>query len=174
MKVKEDNKIIWILVGIIIVVVILTFLNFKNNNKKVDYGNLTDEEIQIAVNNEIKQMETTELSTLGERDRMEYYVKEFLDAVENKDYEEAYGFLADEFKQNYFPTIAEFEDYSQNKFSSMMNIEHTNFERNGEYYVLWTTMSDALASKDSSGVEMNFVVVEHDLNDFEMSFSVNK
>ena len=53
----------------------------------------------------------------------------------------------------------------------MFSLEHTNFERNGDVYILWVTMSNPLGGKDS-GVEMNFVVQENDLNDFVMSFSV--
>ncbi len=53
----------------------------------------------------------------------------------------------------------------------MISLEHTNIERNGDVYVLWVTLNDPLASKDS-GVEMNFVIQENALNDFVISFTV--
>ena len=57
------------------------------------------------------------------------------------------------------------------KFPKMISLEHTNIERNGDVYVLWVTLNDPLASKDS-GVEMNFVIQENALNDFVISFTV--
>ena len=51
-----------------------------------------------------------------------------------------------------------------------MSLEHTNLERNGEIYVAWVTVYDLMKSK-SEGIELNFVIKENELNDFELSFS---
>lgn len=170
MKVKNDNRpAIIIAIGIIIVIVLVFIGNRKH--KSTDYSNLTDEEIAVVVEKEINEMEVSELSSMGERDRIEYYVSSFVEAIEDKEYEKAYNMLYDTFKKNYFPTLSSFEEYAENKFPKMLSLDHTNFERNGDYYILWITMSDPLGGKNS-GIEMNFVVQENDLNDFVMSFSV--
>ncbi len=169
MRVKKSKKPIIIGIVAVLLIIILVIINKKDDT--VDYSNMTDEEISVAVQNKVDQMTVNNLAGLGERDRMEYYVSSFIKDIEEGDYESAYEKLYEEFRKNYFPTIASFEEYAKTKFPKMFSLEHTNFERNGDVYILWVTMSNPLGGKDS-GVEMNFVVQENDLNDFVMSFSV--
>jgi hypothetical protein len=153
-----------IVIGAAVVVVVGAVVINSNKSKKVDYSSMSDEELQVAVQEKIDEMEVNNLAGMGERDRMEYYVSSFVKAVENGEYEDAYNMLYEDFRKNYFPTLSSFEEYAKSKFP-------TNFERNGDVYVLWVTLSNPLGSKDS-GIEMNFVVQENDLNDFVMSFTV--
>ena len=170
MKVKQDNK--FIIFGLIVVVLLGIFAISTIPKKEViNYDELSEDEIKIVVEESIDEMEKNELAGLGERDRMEFYVSKFITAVENKSYEEAYEMLYEDFRDNYFPTLEKFEEYAKTKFPSMFSLNHTNFERNGDVYVLWVTMTNPLGSKDS-GIEMNFIVKENALNDFVMSFSV--
>lgn len=170
MKTKQDNK--FIILGVVIVVVLGIYAIGTIPKKEViNYEELSEDEIDTVVEESIDEMEKNELAGMGERDRMEFYVSKFISAVENKSYEEAYEMLYEDFRANYFPTLAKFEEYAKNKFPSMFSLEHTNFERNGDIYVLWVTMTNPLGSKDS-GIEMNFIVKENALNDFVMSFSV--
>lgn len=168
---KESRIILLIIAVCLVIVVILTYMSNKLKNQSKDYSNLTDEQIVNAIQEEIDEMNKNALSAKGERDRIEYYVAEFLDTLEAEEYEEAYNMLYGEFKDRYFSTLSSFEEYAKTKFPRDFTIEYTNFERNGDYYVLWATMSDPIAGKASS-IEMNFVVQENDLNDFVMSFSV--
>lgn len=172
MRIREDNKhIIIIAIGILIVILLVLIDIVRSNSKGQDYSSLTEEEISVAVQKEVDEMELNTLSTMGERDRIEYYVAKFAKAVEEKNYEKAYDMLYEDFKNNYFPTLSKFEEYAESNFSKLINLDHTNIERNGDYYVLWTTVSDPLSGKNT-GKDMNFVVKENDLNDFDMSFSV--
>lgn len=170
MRIKDSNKHAIIIIAGILIVVILVFLDFRGN-KGIDYNNLTQEEISVALEKEIDEMEINTVASLNERDRIEYYVSKFVEAIEEKDYEKAYDMLYDDFKENYFPTLSSFEEYAESKFSKVLSLDHTNFERNGDYYILWITMSDPLSGKSSSK-DMNFVVRENALNDFDLSFSV--
>ena len=162
-----------IIIGCIIValLVLLVILQVIKNNKKADYSNMTDEEIDAEIEEKINNINMSKLADMNERERMEYYVSEFISAIESENYESAYEMLYDDFKENYFPTISSFELYAQEKFPSMISMDYTNIERNGDIYVLWVTLANPLAGK-SSGVEMNFVIQENDLNDFALSFSV--
>ncbi len=169
MQKKDNTKILIIVVIAIIIIVSLIITN--KSRKKEDYSKLEGEELVVAIQNKVDAMTVNNLAGLGERDRIEYYVSEFIEAIENKTYDKAYDMLYDEFKENYFPTFSSFEEYAKTKFPSMFALEHTNIERNGEFYILWVTMYNPLGSK-SDGIEMNFVVKENDLNDFVMSFSV--
>lgn len=171
MRIRKDRK--PIIIGIAAVVVIGTIVIVNNNKKdEINYENMTNEEISVAVQNKVEKMEVNNLAGMSERDRMEYYVSTFIKDVESGKYEEAYEMLYEDFRKNFFPTLASFEEYAKTKFPKMASLEHTNFERNGDVYVLWVNFSSSLGSKDSSK-EMNFVVKENDLNDFVMSFSVN-
>lgn len=170
MKMKKDNKIV--IVGLIIVVILGLIAFFTTQDEdSIDYSNMTNEEIAVVVEEEVNNMVKNDLGEMGERDRMEYYVSSFMKAIENEEYQKAYDMLYDEFKQNYFKTLADFENYVKTKFPSMSSMEYTNIERNGTVYVLWVTISNPLSGKDSSR-EMNFVIQENDLNDFDLSFSV--
>lgn len=169
---KKSNRKILMGFAIIIVIIIIVALILNNKKKEeVDISNMTDEEISSMVQEKVNKMEIDELASLSERDRMERYAGYFIKNLEKKDYEKAYELLYDNFKKNYFPTLKSFEEYAKSKFPTTISVEYTNFERNGEVYVLWLVMSNPLASKDS-GKEMNFVIQENDLNDFVMSFSV--
>lgn len=172
MKKKQDNKLI---IAGLILVVLLAIIAFSTRDKKennLDYEKMNETEIQVVMQENIESLEIQELAKLGERDRIQRYVFNFMKAVESKKYQTAYDMLYDEFKSNYFPTLEDFSTYAKTKFPRMFNIKYTNVERNGEIYVLWTEITDALGSS-SFVIEMNFVVQENELNDYVMSFSVN-
>ena len=171
MRVKKNNKPIIFCIIVVVIIIIIVIVKMVSNNKKVDYSKLSDEELDIIVANKIQDINKIDLSNLNERERMEYYVSEFITAIENKNYETAYQMLNDDFKNHYFPNYSDFEEYAKNKFPSNIALNHTNIERNGDIYVLWVTVANQLAGK-KSGMDINFVIKENDLNDFELSFSV--
>ncbi len=170
----RDNKTM-IMLGIFVTLIIIAIALVISGSRKPERytDNMTEEEIAAAVNEEIEEMEVNELSSLGERDRMEKYVSNFVKDVENGNYESAYSMLNEEFKTKYFGTLDEFEQYAKAHFPKMMALDHTNFERIGDTYVMWVTLYNSLKGKDS-GVEMKFVVKESALNKYELSFSVQE
>ena len=169
MKQKSDNK--WIFLGLLIVGVLAIVAFITGREETIDYNTLSEDEISSVIQENVNEIEKNKLVDMTERDRIEFYVSKFITEVENQNYEEAYEMLYEEFKTNYFPTLASFEEYAKTKLPSMFALDHTNFEKNGDVYVLWVTMYNPLGSKDSS-IEMNFVVKEIELNNFTMSFSV--
>ena len=104
------------------------------------------------------------LKGMTERARIEYYVTKFMDYVEAEDYENAYDLLNNDYKNNYFQSRTKFEEYADKNFSKMMDIDYTNFERSGDVYVIWMTVTDAINGGPNSGKEFNFVVKENDYN----------
>ena len=171
MRVKPSKIPMIIGIAIITIIVITLIVQNVNSKKKVDYSKMTDEEVEAVINEKINDINQSDLAELGERDRMEHYVSSFITAIENQDYEDAYLMLNEDFKSNFFPSISDFEEYAKTKFPSMISLNHTNFERNGDLYVMWVTLANPLAGKNSDK-EINFVVKENGLNDFELSFSV--
>jgi len=171
MRIRKSNKPIVFAVIILLIIIILIVIQNSSKRKKVNYADLSKEELETAVNEKIDKINKIDLSKLNERERAEYYVSTFVASIENKNYETAYEMLYDEFKNNYFPSITDFEEYAKNKFPSMISLDYTNIERNDNIYILWITLSNPLVGKKADK-QMNFVVRENDLNDFDISFSI--
>lgn len=176
MKKNIFKIIIFISIIMIILLVILVKVIEKNNSNQT----ITNEQLVLdsEKQEEENQKKTEEsvlkdkLSNMTERERMEFYFSQFIAKVESREYEEAYNMLYDEFKENYFPELNDFEIYVKSKFPKMMNVEYTNFERSGEIYILFVTIDNALLKEDeTSRKEMKFVVKETGINEFVMSFS---
>ena len=168
---KNPNKQLYIAIGIVAFLILLAILlqtSAKKKNTEFENEEPTPEELQSM---EQASIDST-LQDMEERDRMEYYFGMFLHYIEDEEYEKAYDLLYPEFKENYFPTLDKFTEYVQNTFSDMMDIEHENIERNGDVYVLWINIADALNGKPGEKKQMNVVIKENDYNDFVMSFSV--
>lgn len=180
-KQKKPNMSIVMIVIIIIVIllIVIAISNMLEGSKKIKYEGKLPSDLEVAsgqdanivINQKISEDER--LKSMTERARIEYYVTKFIDYIEAEDYEEAYNLLNEDYKKNYFPSRTKFEEYMKNNFSKMMDIDYTNFERSGEVYVIWMTVTDAINGGPNSGKEINFVVKENDYNDFELSFSAN-
>ena len=177
-KKKTKSRVEFLIVFCIILMISLIIVvnSLQKLNKSED--KISDEQVQIEIQKKkeenLKNTEQsvilTKLTNMTERDRMEYYFSRFIKAIEAKNYEKAYNLLYDEYKQNYFPSLNDFEQYAKKTFPKMMSIEHTNFERSGDIYILFVTVSDTISP--SEGKEMKFIVKEEALNDFVISFSV--
>lgn len=176
---KKTKSIIGFLIVFCIIIIISSIIIITSLQKlNTEEEKLSDEQMQLEVQkqkeenlkNTEKSVIITKLADMTERDRMEYYFSQFIKAVEARKYEKAYGLLYDEYKQTYFPTLNDFEQYVKKTFPKMMSVEHTNFERSGDVYILFVTISDTISA--SEGKEMKFIIKEDALNDFVMSFSV--
>ena len=127
----RSSKLPLIILVLIVIMIVLTIVLNRLENKPEDYSGMTDEELAVAVQKKVDSMELHALGAMEERDRIEYYLGEFIDALEKSKYEKAYNMLNEKFKQNYFPKLEDFQTYAKTKFPMMFSIEHTNIERNG-------------------------------------------
>ena len=171
MKKKEDNRIILVLIGILAILLIV-LLSLKIKYREPDISELTPEEVDLAIESEINDIEVQKLSSMEEDERIKSYASRFMESVDNEDYTGAYEMLYEDFKTNYFPTLESFEKYAKETFPQVMSLEYTNMERNGNVYVLWVTMYDYMRP-GAEGVELNLVIRENELNNYELSFSAN-
>src|SRR5699024_6813836 len=119
MRVKKSKKPIIIGIVAVLLIIILVITNKKDDT--VDYSNMTDEEISDGVQNKRDQVTVNNLAGLGERYSMEYYVASYSKDIEEGDYESPDEKLDEEFRKNYFPTIASFEEYAKTKFPKMFS-----------------------------------------------------
>ena len=180
---SEKNKLIFILVliSILIIIAICLFVfinsNFENANN-VQQNTGLNENINTnytTTSNEIDDQNRDALvASLNERQRMQTYFGRYLSYIESGDYESAYNLLYDGFKQNYFPTLKDFETYAQNNYPANMVVEYTNIERQGTIFILTVKIRNALNDNTQTDVpEQQIVVTENDVNDFKLSFQVN-
>lgn len=165
---KDNHKKLYIATILIILITILTGILLGKKKEPPIPDRKDEQAMEEYIHNNI----TLSLQTMEERDRMEYYVGIFLDHIESGEYEKAYSLLYEDFKQNYFPTLESFEQYLPTIFSEMADIKHENIERNGDIYVLWLSITDAINGKPGEEKKMNIVIEENDYNDFAISFSV--
>lgn len=180
---SEKNKLIFILVliSILIIIAICLFVfinsNFENANN-VQQNTGLNENINTnytTTSNEVDDQNRDALvASLNERQRMQTYFGRYLSYIESGDYESAYNLLYDGFKQNYFPTLKDFETYAQNNYPANMVVEYTNIERQGTIFILTIKIRNALNDNTQTDVpEQQIVVTENDVNDFKLSFEVN-
>lgn len=69
-------------------------------------------------------------------------INKFMQAINNKDYKYAYNCLADSFKNNYFKTQAEFENYAKENFYTNSNVEYNEFDIQGDVYTYSVILTD--------------------------------
>ncbi len=171
MKKKKSTSKANIVLILVVMIFVFTIV-IINHRLKTNHQNITNQDIQVVYDQMHNEIAVNQLAEMDESSRMQYYVSEFIEAIENNQYEKAYTMLYDDFKTNYFPSINEFESYCKETFPKMFSVTYENIERNGDIYIMWVKCNDALSGKKNAAVSFNFVVKENNLNDFVLSFSV--
>ena len=183
-KMPAPQKRVRILFVIAILLILINVYNISrliiiaNNREKAknpDTAEVTGSENvtaeQIEQNTEERELEG--LKDADERTRIQQYCGKFIRYIETKDYESAYNLLYPDFKNNYFKTLDDFTKYVQEKFpSDLIIVSYDNIERQGQYYVLFTTITSPLEPDYS--MDQRFFFVENDFNDFLLSFEVKQ
>ena len=154
---------------IITLVLLVGMYMFYYMNKKED-NNITNnfEEDRYMF---ISYIDYSYLKGKDERTRIQQYCGKFIRYIESKDYDRAYALLYPDFKNNYFKTVENFQKYAEEKFpSTLIAVEYNNIERQGQYYILFTTIKTPLDS--SYSMDQKFILIENGFNDFQLSFDV--
>lgn len=175
----QKRDIILVLAVLILIIINLIyftkkFIKPKKQQQQQQSGTITVQEEQKIY--EIPKLDTNEdiikyLSTLKERDRMEFYCKEYLDYIRDGQYESAYNLLYDEFKNQYFANLDDFEEYVKKLYPHEFGVEYEDITRQGDIYVLKLRIMDVLGSRENEKSQ-RIVVRENYYNDFVISFQV--
>lgn len=179
-ELKDLILLIIILLLTIISLIMYLRISFVNNQYKEDTSrvlNVISEKEKTGNNENVSIPQTEEeikkyLSTLGERDRMEYYCGKYIKHLKHKEYEQAYNMLYTEFKQNYFPTIEKYEEYVKDFYPDYFGLQYDDITRQGNIYVLRLKIIDTMDSETEEENIQRIVIRENDYNDFELSFQV--
>ncbi len=98
-------------------------------------------------------------------------IQKFLEAINNSDYEYAYKKLDEEFKNNNFKTLSEFENYAKQNFFNQNKASAINTEKQGDIFIYTITIKDA-SERNLKEINKKFVIQLKEERDFVMSFEV--
>ena len=176
---KENNNIKYIIFSMIILILIgLNLAVFINHNapkkRVVDESNGFEPQNigrEIASENTIEKSMQNNISQMGERNRCQTYIGEFLTWTEEENYDKAYNVLNSEFRTNYFPSVDDFKAYVLSHFTENIVLVYEDIIRQSPYYIVTVTMDDDMDSSFTA-LKQRFVVKENGNNNFEISFQV--
>lgn len=95
-------------------------------------------------------------------------IEKFMQAINAKDYKYAYNCLADSFKDNYFKTQADFENYARENFYENSTVEYNQFESQGDIYTYSVILKDKVSGEQKT---KTFIMRLGEETNFEMSFN---
>lgn len=179
---KVDVRLLILILTVIVLIIINLIVFTKKFYKPKIEEDKANEKITIVGEEQKKTPEPVSvprtdeeivkmLSGYGERDRMEYYCGQYFKCLEKHQYDAAYNLLYPEFKQNYFPTVEEFEEYIKKTYPAQWALVYDDITRQGDIYVLRLKILDVLGSKENEKIQ-RIVVKENNFNDFVISFQV--
>ncbi len=171
-----DKKIVNILLIIgVLVMIAINILIFINNNQEKNVTNITSENIfqpnnYQMTNEEMQNKIDDRITNMPERSRMQTYFGTFINYIEKRDYENAYKLLNEDFRNNYFKSIQDFENYFTN-YPKNIVVNYTDIDRQGELFVLTVEIKD-LFDNNFNAITKRVVIREKGVNDFTISFQV--
>lgn len=112
---------------------------------------------------------TEKYNSSNENQKVALNIDKFMTAINAKDYKYAYNCLADSYKNNYFKTEAEFENYARANFYDNNTVTYDNFETQGDLYICKVTISD---TKTENKKQKTFIMQLGQGTKFVMSFDV--
>lgn len=164
-KSKKDRKKlikIAIILCIGLIICLLLFLAFLKKDNQPEEKIVTTEEKQESVTNYVRNK--------SEKERMQIYLSEYLQYIEQREYDLAYNVLYPEFKENYFITKENYIYYVQENYSDLIMVDYENIERQGNYYILTVVITNL--DNTGSSKTQKFILFEKGLNDYYLSFQV--
>lgn len=118
----------------------------------------------------IKFKETYEKAN-GEK-RVQMNIDKFVQMINRHDYITSYNCLANSFKNNYFNTQEEFENYIKNNFFGHNKLAFKDFEEKGNNIYTCTIQLTDLTGENLETRELTIIMKLNDNLDFEMSFGI--
>lgn len=186
---KNKNLDIIILIILILFLIILNLVLYvnkimkpKNENNQTNMTKTQQEQAAKAIVNKLpSNVPTTDeeliayLESLKEGDRIAYYCGQFIRYVDEEEYGKAYGLLYDEFKENYFPTAQDFEDYCTKFYPRFFGVVYDDIDRYDDHtYVFRLKIIDYQAAKEGNEKIQRVVIREYGYNNYKVSIQVEE
>ena len=104
--------------------------------------------------------------------KVQMNIDKFIQMINRHDYITSYNCIADSFKNNYFKTQEEFQNYIENNFYSYNKFEFKSCEKKAaDIYVCKVQLTDYM-NENSEIKEINVIMQLGDNLDFKMSFGM--
>ena len=169
-------SILLILLSIIIgisktIVPIIKNVNYEKNIENMNKQFVEElKEKQEQQNKEV----VDESSDVPQNDgqRVGTYIGQYIEFINNKDYESAYKLLNQGFKDKYFPTLESYIDYAREKYSRQKSVEYVRFKIEGFVYVVDTVIKDLAIYENPQQFEQVFRFQETEPGVFNISFGI--
>lgn len=161
---EKKIKIIIYLVSFILILILFTFIFIKTKRSK-------EEKVRYGKEQEEFQNEVKSLVYMKEDKRARKYLSQIIKNIKNGKYDEEYFKLYQEYKDNFFPTLRDYEIYIKENFPKDPATKYKNFEVIGDLFVLFVDIVDT-DDPSKSLRDMKFVFKEEDLNKYVYSFSI--
>lgn len=105
-------------------------------------------------------------------ERVQLDIDKFIKMINARDYMNIYNYMSDNFKQSYFKTESEFEEYAKSRFFRYNNVTYTNITKKGsDIYTANLQITD-LTGENNEIKQFNIVIQLKDETEFYMSFEV--
>lgn len=104
----------------------------------------------------------------SEQQKVAYNIDRFIQAINDKSYYYAYNCLADSYKNNYFKTQQEFENYAKENFYANNTVEYKEFNMEGELYTYSVILTD---KETAEQMNKTFIMQLGESTDFVLSFN---
>lgn len=168
-KSKMNNKFLLIILvsllfGIFLIFFVRSLIIKRRYNKRLEKLNYSKEEIKE--HNEKAQ----EIKDMNPDKRARKYLNEFITNIKKERYDE-YFRLYFEFKNIFFPTLIDFENYIKENFPKDPAVKINNFEQTGDLFILFVDIVDK-DNPEKSLKNMKFIYKEENLMEYVFSFSV--
>ena len=96
-------------------------------------------------------------------------INRFISAIQNENYTYAYTMLSNGFKNNYFETQTQFENYIKGQIPKKAQITFDSIKSEGDLYMYTVTLQ---TGNETQTITKTFVVRLRQGTDFEISFDV--
>lgn len=95
----------------------------------------------------------------------------FIRMINAKDYENAYAVLSEGFKNNYFKTEKDFENYAKQNFFDYNILSLNNFDNEGDIYMYDMTLKESVSTV-ANKIEKKVILKLGEGTNFQISFNV--
>lgn len=167
---QEKIKMILLISFLSLLTIINIIVGISKFSKTDNTQNNVEENMNIENENKEVIEEQIDIYTMTEGDRIRHYLAIYFSYLEKDEYQKAYDLLYPEFKQNYFKTLEEFENYIEERYPMFITYNQDDIQRQGNYFILEITILSDSDEKDN--ITQRFVIYENGINDFVLSFEV--
>ena len=105
-------------------------------------------------------------------EKVQLNIDMFIKMINRHDYISSYNCISEGFRNNYFKTQEDFENFILNNFFLYNKCEYKNYEKKGSNIYVFTIQLTDLTEESSEIKEMNIIMQLNDDLDFEMSFGI--